>query len=262
MNNSHGADRNHEDYRADLVKVIETVRDYIFWKAERDWNLNLEIGDVENELYAFMLSRPSLINAKLSTVGGTLTQHAKDWCTRMRRQEGALMLGSEALGEILREWHSMPAYLWDVVYGETFSKAAGGRYLALLEHVYRDSRDRLDMTPEERLDPIGTMRRLLPAADRKALTRALQRLTEVLSDVMCSRPGSFDPLKHDRATEQPYEPLDDDETFQGHQGVYCCGRGHEISVRLAVKPPKRLGMPKIYGHRHCACGDKDLVLAS
>ncbi|MEU8213994.1 hypothetical protein AB0B85_32870 [Micromonospora sp. NPDC049044] len=262
MKNCNWADSTHADYRSDLVQVIETVREYIFWKANKDWNLGLEADEIENELYAFMFSRPSLITAKLSTVGGTLNQHAKDWCMKLRRQEGALMLGSEALGEILREWHSMPAYIWDVVYGETFSNAAGGRYLALLEQVYRDSRDMLDMTPEELLDPIATMRKLLPAADRKALTRALQRLTEVLGDVMCARPESFDAVKHDQAATDYLAGLDDDETFIGHQGTYRCDKGHEMTARLAVKPPKRLGMPREYGYRNCSCGDKELALAA
>ncbi|MEH1059364.1 hypothetical protein V6U89_29675 [Micromonospora sp. CPCC 206171] len=102
---------------------------------------------------------------------------------------------------------------------------------------------------------------LMSKADRMAILRALDRLIEVLADVMCGKPESFDVAKHDQEAELVYAPLDDDETFVGHQGNYTCAEGHELTARLAVKPPKQLGMPRVYGHRHCACG-KGLALSA
>ncbi|MDG4750612.1 hypothetical protein O7630_06660 [Micromonospora sp. WMMD718] len=231
--------------------------------SRNEWNAPVEREDIESELYLFLFRKPTLLNSKPSTVFGTLYRHATDTCFRMRKQTGAVLLGHEALGAILREWHSMPDYVWDVVYGPTFSKAAGGRYLALLEQVYRDSRDMLDMTPEERLDPIRTMRKLLPASDRQALRAALDRLAEVLGDVMCGRPESFDVAKHDQEDQTDYLAANEtDETFYPHRGTYVCAQGHQEAYTLATWPPQRIGMPREYGYRNCHCGDESLALAA
>ncbi|WP_433537586.1 hypothetical protein ACQPZK_07525 [Micromonospora sp. CA-249363] len=222
------------------------MRDLVAALSRNEWNAPVEPADLESELYLFLFRKPTLLNAKQSTLFGTLYRHAADLCFRQRKQAGAVLIGRDALGAILREWNSMPNYVWEVVHGPTFSKAAGGRYLELLTQVYRD----------------GCNPFLMSKPDQRTILRALDRLIEVLADVMCGRPESFDVAKHDQAaTELPYAALDDDETFMGHQGTYACAEGHEITARLAVRPPQRLGMERVYGHRHCACGE-ELALAA
>ncbi|MGW5578726.1 hypothetical protein [Micromonospora chokoriensis] len=244
--NCNWADPYSDDYRADLVSTIEKVRDLVAALSRNEWNAPVEAADLESELYLFLFRKPTLLDAKQSTLFGTLYRHATDLCFRQRKQAGAVLIGRDALGAILREWNSMPNYVWEVVHGPTFSKAAGGRYLELLTQVYRD-----------KCNPF-----LMSHADKMAILRAMDRLIEVLADVMCGKPESFDIAKHDQAEELVYLPLDGDETFIGHQGNYRCAEGHEITVRLGKKAPKRLGMPTVYGHRHCACGNEELALAA
>ncbi|MFG3579225.1 hypothetical protein [Micromonospora chersina] len=227
------------------MSTIENVSRLVAALSRNEWNAPVEPDDLESELYLFLFRKPTLLNAKQSTVFGTLYRHATDLCFRMRKQAGAVLLGRDALGSILREWNSMPSYVWEVIHGPTFSKAAGGRYLELLTQVYRD----------------GCSPFLMSKADRMAILRALDRLLQVLGDVMCGRPESFDVAKHDQAHEAPVAGADDDETFLGHAAVYACAEGHELAARLAVKPPVRLGMEHVYGHRHCSCGET-LTLAA
>lgn len=239
------ANPEHDDYRADLTDAIEKVTRQITWE-DQAWDAPLEPDDIRTELLVFVYSRPTLLNTKSSAVFAILHRHAKDVCLRTRKQAGAVLLGRDALGTILRGWNGMPAYVWDVVHGPTFSKAAGGRYLELLTQVYRDA-----------CNPF-----LMSKADQKAILRALDRLIEVLADVMCGRPESFDITKHDREDQaHALDAPEDDETFYGHQGTYSCAEGHEMTTRLAVKAPKALGMERVYGLRNCSCG-KSLALAA
>lgn len=237
------ADPYSDDYRPEIVQLIENVASNKAQLARNVWYINIDREDIISELYVYLFSDPKLLeNGKIPSK--ILHSRASNFCFKQRSDQGAAIVGTDTLHGILTDFNNLPSYVREVLYGPVFAKAGkpAGGYLEIIEQEYKYKN------------------KIMDRVKKQTLARAVTRLAEVISGIMVGTPDSFNTLSQtpsipsyemEESTEE-YE----DSTFAPFTAIYTCSNGHQYKINTGAKPDTtRIGQRYLLGYYSCRCGE-------
>jgi len=209
----------------------------------RSLGLPIEAEDVASSLYTYCAGR-KVPAGKLKAI---LIGQGTEIVFAEQNQRNGYIYGVDNLVHDLTVWGRtgfIMKTLEDALYGARFKNAGlpAGSYFEIVYQTFHSGRM-----------PKGN------SAEGKKLTRAINRLAEIVSEVMVGNGGrvSFETVEGELTLEEVYLEYEDVER-QVHESWWICEAGHRRLLQTAVSPnlfpnKGRLGT-RTHGYRHCCCG--------
>lgn len=241
--NHNWADPYSDEYRPEIIQLIEDVAANKVERSKEVWHINVEFEDIVSELYAHLLTKPALLTDN-KFPSKILHNVASDYCFKQRTDQGATILGTDTLHGMLQDFNNLPSQIYKVLYGPVFAKAGkpAGTYLEIIEQEYKYKN------------------KVVGASQRKTLARAVSRLVEVYSGIMVGTPESYEALIY--SSNMPiYTMAETEETFEDPSfapfiGLYHCSNKHQYRINTGAKPEnRRIGLRTELGYYTCRCGE-------
>jgi len=228
-----------DNYRPEIVQLIENVANSKASLSKSVWQIEVDKEDIISELYLYLFSDPHILsNGKIPSK--ILHSRAANFCFKQRADQGAAIIGTDILHNILTDFNNIPSYIHKVLYGPVFTKAGqpDGSYLRAIEQEYKYKNT------------------IVGSSKRKTLTRAVVRLAEVINGIMVGTPDTIDSLMTTPYTPTIQEPETEDKTFKSFDGLYMCNQGHKYRISTGAKPDnKKIGKREHLGYYTCRCGN-------
>lgn len=241
-NNFGWVDPYSEDYRPEIIQLIENVAVSKSQLARNVWHIEVDPEDIVGELYAHLIAKPNLLLAG-KVPSKILHNIASNFCFKQRTDQGAAILGTDSLHGIMQDFNSMPTYIREIMYGPVFAKAGKpvGSYLEAIEQEYKYGN------------------KIVGASNRRTLARAVTRLAEVISGIMVGTPDSLAVIENSPGIPTYLDEADEDfedPTFAPFTGIYYCDQGHKYRINTGDKPDNnKIGKKQLLGYLTCRCGN-------